>query len=238
MIIELENVHFHWPKAPENTIQIDHFAMQEGESVFLKGPSGSGKSTLLSLITGVNSPQKGQIKLLNRNIAALSASKRDQFRADHIGYIFQMFNLLPYLNVLENVSLACQFSSRRRAKALANSKSLPEEARRLLAHLKIPDSLHGRPVTELSTGQQQRVAVARALIGQPELIIADEPTSALDADSRSAFIDLLFAECQQEQGTLLFVSHDQGLSAHFDRHVELSEINQVAKPAHSEGGLH
>jgi putative ABC transport system ATP-binding protein len=158
----------------------------------------------------------------------MSGAARDRFRADHIGFIFQMFNLIPYLSVVENVRLPCGFSRRRRANAERAGGSVGAEALRLLDHLDMThDGLLRRPVTELSVGQQQRVAAARALIGAPEIIIADEPTSSLDADRRAAFIDLLFAECAREQATLVFVSHDASLAGRFDRAVEFSAVSRA-----------
>ena len=152
----------------------------------------------------------------------MSGAARDRFRADHIGYIHQMFNLVPYLSVLENVTLPCRFSRRRISRAQRHSPTASAEAQRLLAHLGLDSQrVLRKPVSELSVGQQQRVAAARALIGSPELIIADEPTSALDAANREAFIELLFNECDETGSTLLFVSHDASLGPMFDRAVQL-----------------
>jgi len=233
-IIELDSVKYSWPGTSVPVIDIDHFSINQGDKVFLKGPSGTGKSTLLGLIAGVNLPDRGEINVLGHNINQMKGSQRDHFRADHMGYIFQMFNLLPYLSVTENVCLPCHFSKRRKQKALAHSSSLPIEARRLLNDLQLGDELIHRPVAELSIGQQQRVAAARALIGQPELVIADEPSSALDTDARESFINLLFQECERENSTLLFVSHDNTLSPLFDHQIELGNINRASssnKPA-------
>ena len=154
----------------------------------------------------------------------MKGSQRDKFRADHIGYIFQQFNLLPYLNVVENVILPCQFSAQRKSQV---DTSLVEDATRLLEKLHLPAHLLDKPVVELSIGQQQRVAAARALIGKPALIIADEPTSSLDYDNRTAFIELLLEQVNQAQSTLLFVSHDPTLESLFDRTLNLNQINQA-----------
>ena len=163
--------------------------------------------------------------MLGQDLGALTGAQRDHFRADHIGFIFQLFNLIPYLSVIENVTLPCGFSRRRSARA---SAGVEREAVRLLEHLDMAGAhVLGRPVTELSVGQQQRVAAARALIGTPELVIADEPTSSLDADRRAAFLDLLFRECVREQTTLIFVSHDASLADRFDRTIELADINRA-----------
>lgn len=209
-------------------LSIKTLQVAKGERVFIAGPSGSGKSTLLSLITGVTTARSGALTVMNRVLAQLGHAGRDHFRADHIGYIFQMFNLIPYLSVLENVMLPCRFSSRRRARAVARSGTPGEEAKRLLQHLDMGDTvLHNRAVTTLSVGQQQRVAAARALMGSPELLIADEPTSSLDAGRRESFVRLLFDECSQMDITLIFVSHDMSLTPLFDRIIDLPAINRA-----------
>jgi len=176
----------------------------------------------------VVAPREGTVRVLGQDIGALGSAARDRFRAEHIGFIFQMFNLIPYLSVVENVCLPCGFSDRRRLRATRAGASVEAEAVRLLDHLDMADAaVLRRPVTDLSVGQQQRVAAARALIGAPELVIADEPTSSLDADRRSAFLSLLFRECARNQTTLVFVSHDASLAAQFDRDISFAEINRV-----------
>ncbi|EIC9813317.1 ABC transporter ATP-binding protein [Vibrio alginolyticus] len=229
-VVELEDAQFFWPGSINATIHIPKLHITQGEHVFIKGPSGCGKSTLLALLTGINTLTSGSLSVLDTDLASLSASQRDRFRANHIGYIFQQFNLLPYLNVLENVLLPCQFSKIRRDRAHlgASSQTLNEQAQALLERLHLPNELHTRPVSELSIGQQQRVAAARALIGHPELVIADEPTSALDYDNRKAFIELLMEQANQANATLVFVSHDPTLEPLFDRTLNLSDINQVS----------
>ncbi len=227
--IDIQDLHFRWHKHAELTLKIPALTIHRGEKVFIQGASGSGKTTLLSLIGGVLLSESGQLCVLNQEIHALRAAQRDAFRAEHIGFIFQMFNLLPYLSVLDNVLLPCRFSARRKQKALSNSSSLENEAIRLLEHLDIESSQWHAPITSLSVGQQQRVAAARALIGSPELVIADEPTSALDADRRDRFLQLLQNECAQQDSTLIFVSHDNALQAYFDRHIHLADINHAVK---------
>lgn len=207
-------------------LDIADLRIDRGERVFLHGPSGSGKSTLLGLLGGVLLPGAGGLSVLGQDLTSLSGRARDRFRADHLGIIFQMFNLLPYLSVRNNVDLSCRFSTVRAARA-AEAGGVEPETNRLLQNLGLPGEAMERPVTDLSVGQQQRVAVARALIGQPELIIADEPTSALDADHRNIFIDLLSTECAASGATLVFVSHDLSLAKSFDRTVALTEINRA-----------
>ena len=178
---------------------------------------------------GVSVPESGIVDVLDQNIAALSNAGRDGFRSDHIGLIFQMFNLVPYLSLIENVLLPCRFSHRRRERALAGDGDLESAAARLLSEMGLGDHrLQQRTVANLSVGQQQRVAVARALIGEPELITADEPTSSLDADAQRSFLQLLFDEVNKAGSTLLFVSHDRHMEDQFDRTIALSEINRVA----------
>ncbi len=231
-VVELSGARFSWTGAPPFVIDIGSLQVAHGERVFLRGPSGSGKSTLLSLLAGVITPLEGTIRVLGQNIGALGSATRDRFRADHIGFIFQMFNLIPYLSVVENVCLPCGFSDRRKTRAEREGGTVVAEAVRLLQHLDMGNpAVLRRPVTELSVGQQQRVAAARALIGAPELVIADEPTSSLDADRRAAFLALLFRECAREQAALIFVSHDASLAPLFDRAIAFAEINRALPPS-------
>jgi putative ABC transport system ATP-binding protein len=232
LVIDVKGLEFRWQAGAPMVLAIDDLTVAPGERLFIKGPSGSGKSTLLSLISGVTTAAFGSVRVLDQALEQLSGFKRDHFRADHIGVIFQMFNLIPYLSVVDNVTLPCRFSARRRAKALSRDKDLEAEARRLLRHLDMdhPD-LHRRAVTTLSVGQQQRVAAARALMGSPELLIADEPTSSLDADRRESFLRLLFDECRESGATLVFVSHDASLERLFDRTVDLAAVNRAAQHA-------
>ncbi len=223
-VLRLRNVQFGYePETP--ILSIRQFDVAKGESVFLRGPSGSGKSTLLSLIGGVLSPGSGQIEVCGSDMAALSAGGRDRLRADKLGIIFQQLNLLPYLDVIGNVTLACRFSATRAQSAKDQDGSIVASAQRLLQDLGLSAELMKRKVSDLSVGQQQRVAVARSLIGGPDLIVADEPTSALDTANRDRFIERLNKQRAQTGCSLLFVSHDETLAHHFDRAVDLSEIN-------------
>lgn len=232
-MITLENVLFKWhAKQSEPTINITKLDIDQGEHVFLHGPSGCGKSTLLSLLAGVTVPTQGNIELLGKAINQLSNSKRDRFRADHIGYIFQNFNLLPYLSPIENVTLGCQFSKQRQKNALKNSATMAAEASSLLSALGLNDNLQNQAVAQLSIGQQQRVAAARAFIGSPEIIIADEPTSALDTQNRQAFVKLLFEQASAANSTLIFVSHDETLQTLFTRSISLVELQGGTDATH------
>ena len=223
-MIALTDLVFRWPRQASPCLDIPDFKLVAGERVFLHGPSGSGKSTLLAVLGGVAVPERGRVELLGQDIVARAGHRRDAFRADHIGFIFQQFNLLPWLSARDNVLLPCTFSAHRYAQA----GNPPGEAARLLERLDLAADLWDKPAAELSVGQQQRVAAARALIGKPEILIADEPTSALDAERQQAFIDLLLTEAAAVGATLLFVSHDQRLATHFDRVLSLADINRAA----------
>jgi len=225
--IELDHLVFSWPGQASPCLDIENLTVTAGERVFLYGPSGSGKSTLLSLLGGVNVPQSGRVSVLGQDLKQIGARARDRLRASHIGFLFQQFNLLPWLSAIDNVLLPCTFSVARKARAAAD-RSLLDEAARLLTHLDLEPALWGKPSAELSVGQQQRVAAARALIGRPEILIADEPTSSLDAARQLVFVDLLLRECSAAKASLIFVSHDQRLASHFDRQLSLTDINRAA----------
>ena len=225
-ILDLKNVCFSWKNSGRELFNLPELLVKQHDHVFLQGPSGSGKSTLLALVGGILVSESGILKVLGTEIKSLSSSARDSFRVDHIGFIFQLFNLLPYLSIEENVILPLSFSKIRAKRAGRTKIDQVNEAHRLLKALALGEQLAAKsPVTELSVGQQQRVAAARALIGNPELIIADEPTSALDADLRHSFLELLFGECKKAGSTLLFVSHDSTLSDLFSRKISMDEIN-------------
>ncbi|MBU1286423.1 MAG: ABC transporter ATP-binding protein [Alphaproteobacteria bacterium] len=222
--ILIEGLRFAW-KGHAPVLDVPSFRLARGERLFLRGPSGSGKSTLLGVIAGVLEADAGKVSVLGQDLAALSSSARDRMRADHLGVIFQMFNLVPYLSVVGNVTLPLKFSAARRKAVGGNADA---EARRLLGRLGLTDdAMLDRRVSDLSVGQQQRVAAARALIGAPEIVIADEPTSALDTDARDRFIALLSEEAARTGAALLFVSHDASLARLFDRAVDLAEINRA-----------
>ncbi len=222
--VAIDGVHFGWPGATAPCLDIPHFEVGRGQSAFLHGPSGSGKSTLLSLVGGVVEPWQGRVAVLGTELSTLRAGARDRFRAANVGFIFQLFNLIPYLSGLDNIVLPCRFSAER---ALRIGASPQQEALRLAAHLDLDRDTLARPAAELSVGQQQRVAAARALIGRPGLVIADEPTSALDADRQRAFLDLLLSECAAVGAALLFVSHDERLAGRFDRVLRLGDLNRA-----------
>ncbi|WP_109312724.1 ABC transporter ATP-binding protein [Ruegeria sp. AU67] len=221
--VELKSLVFRWPGQPDPVLSVDSFDLEAGESVFMRGPSGSGKTTLLSAIAGVIDVPQSAVRVAGTDVGALAGGDRDRFRVDHLGIVFQVFNLLPWLSALENTLLPCRFSAQRRNRSGPDPKAT---ATRLLSELGLKDTeLINRPASALSVGQQQRVAAARALIGAPEVVLADEPTSALDEEAKDTFVQLLLKECKASGASLLFVSHDRSLEKHFDRSVDLPMLN-------------
>lgn len=216
-LLSIRGLRFGWPQRSW-ALDLPALDLMPGETLFLRGPSGSGKSTLLNLIAGTLRAHAGSIRLLDQDICVASGMKRDRLRADHLGVLFQQFNLLPFLSLSDNVRLPCRFSALRRRRAAERFGSVDRAASALLERLGLGEPVLQRaPVMALSVGQQQRAAAARALIGSPAIVIADEPTSALDTDARDAFLSLLFEECTAADAALLFVSHDAGLAPRFDR---------------------
>ena len=225
-MIDIEPMRFAWTRGGPDTLVLGRLNVAQGQTVFLHGPSGCGKSSFLGLLAGVLQPQHGRVSLLGQDWAALPLGQRDAFRADHVGVIFQQFNLLPYLSVLDNVTLPCRFSKLRRERCQAAGG--PEvSAQTWLQRMGLPEGLWARRADTLSVGQQQRVAAARALIGQPELVLADEPTSALDAALRHDFMDVLMQAARDAGSTLVCVSHDPQQAARFDLQWSLPELQQT-----------
>jgi putative ABC transport system ATP-binding protein len=222
--VDIENLSFSY-RPPKTVLKIAELTIAKRERIFLHGPSGSGKTTLLGILAGVLKANQGSsVKVLGQDLTQMSGPARDALRGAHIGYIFQMFNLIPYLNVLDNIMLPCRISQERQRRL--NGRSREDEAKNLAGRLGISEIVTDN-VVDLSVGQQQRVAAARALLGAPELIIADEPTSSLDEDHREGFLQLLFEHCCDLGSTLIFVSHDRRMMPLFDRAISLAEINRV-----------
>lgn len=226
-ILDLTDVRFRWPGRASFGLSVPSFRISQGETLLLLGESGSGKSTLLSLICGTILPDTGQVIVADTDLSTLSAAGRDRFRGEQIGVIFQQFNLLPFGTVADNILLPLRFAPKRRAR----SGDAMEAARELCEALRLPASLLPAKAATLSVGQQQRVAVARALIGQPPIVIADEPTSSLDAGSQAAFLDLLFDQVAKTGSSLMMVSHDPRLGERFDRVVRMEDIVMIEKQA-------
>lgn len=218
--ITLSDVRYRWPGRASFSIAVPEFTVAAGERVLLLGDSGSGKSTLLSLICGTVLADKGRVEVDGTDLAALSGWRRDRFRAETTGVIFQQFNLLPFGTVRDNIVLPLRFAPGRRARCQDPARQVED----LCASLGLPLDVGSMKAARLSVGQQQRVAVARALIGQPPIIVADEPTSALDETAQAAFLDLLFDQVAARGATLLMVSHNPRLAGRFDRVVALPDI--------------
>lgn len=219
-VIALEDVQFGY--GVRRVLDIPRLSIEQGSSVLLRGASGGGKSTLLGLLAGVLLPSRGHVEVAGRPLHTMRGAARDRFRADHLGVIFQQFNLLPFLSVRDNIALGLRFSRLRSERV---SGPLDGEIARLLSALQLDPALMQRPAGTLSVGQQQRVAAARALIGRPALLLADEPTSALDRDAATAFLRLMSAQGQAAGTTVVVVSHDDSLQPLFDRTLALSQIN-------------
>jgi putative ABC transport system ATP-binding protein len=220
--ISLAGIRYSWP-GTDFSLALQNFDVRNGERVLLVGPSGSGKSTLLGLIGGTITADRGHIVVLGQDIGAMSGPARDRFRAEHIGFIFQLFNLVPYLGVVDNVVLPLRFAPERRRRASGSPGGIRGEALRLLEALELRGEVVNRQRSaDLSVGQQQRVAAARALIGSPEIIIADEPTSALDRDRQERFLELVFEQAERSGSTVVMVSHEKRFDAKFDRTVEIA----------------
>lgn len=226
ILIEIRDLQFKYEGNKDLTLDIPEFSVVRGEELFLYGPSGTGKTTLLEILSGVLRPTQGHLKILGFDLADLSDSQRDAFRAEHMGYVFQSFNLIPYLSVQENIELPLHLSAARKARLGSLDSGMVIRA--LCGNLGIGDLLPKR-VSELSVGQQQRVAVARALLGKPDLLLADEPTSALDIDHRERFLKLLFELADLYGTTVVFVSHDRTMEKLFTRSISLDSVNRAVK---------
>ncbi len=221
MSINLNNLRFYYPETPNHkTLDINAWTVPDNKHVFVYGESGCGKSTLLNLISGMLPASEGVVTVLGQRLDKMNRRQRDQFRAKHIGYVFQQFNLIPYLDAMDNIRLARHFCKDRKL------KNLQREIQDLLSVLNISANDWHKPAAKLSIGQQQRVAIARALINKPELLIADEPTSSLDQRNRDNFMSVLMSLAETHKTSVLFVSHDMALSSYFDRIDALSEFNR------------
>lgn len=224
ILIEIRDLQYTYPGYKTPTLNVPEFSVVRGEELFLYGPSGTGKTTLLELLSGVLKPTAGTLKILGCDFTQMTDAERDAFRAEHMGYVFQSFNLIPYLSVQENIQLPLYLSAARRARL--GSVDSEMVIRALCGNLGIADLL-SKKVGELSVGQQQRVAVARALLGKPDILLADEPTSALDSDHREKFLNLMFELSELYGTTVVFVSHDRSIEKLFSRSMSLDSINKV-----------
>jgi len=217
--LQLHHLSHQWATTPASSplFTLDDLQLNSGDTLFMCGPSGCGKSTLLNIITGLLPPTQGEVLINGQSLYGLKPGARDRLRAQRMGVITQSLNLLPYLTVAENLRLMQTFSGH---------KADSEWQRHLLQTLNLTAQAHQR-VEQLSIGQQQRAAIARALIHKPSLIIADEPTSALDDDNKNAFMSLLLTEMQNFDTALLMVSHDTRLQPHFSRTLDLRQYQSA-----------
>lgn len=221
--IEASNLKYQYPGSNQPTLTIPNWQVKTGERLFLYGASGSGKSTLLQLLCGLRIGN-GQLNVAGTDLATLSVAKRNRFRAENIGVVFQQFNLIPYLSMLDNLLLAASLN-----KGSDNAKLSKAEA--LLNDVGLDSALWKQPANTLSIGQQQRVAIARALINEPQILLLDEPTSALDEDNQSRFMEVLQNYIDHHSTTTVFVSHDSRLADHFDHSVSLHGLNTSQNPS-------
>jgi ABC-type lipoprotein export system ATPase subunit len=201
-------------------IDLPFFSMAEKEQVVLRGESGGGKTTLLHLISGIVPCDSGSIKLDGLELTKFSETGRDKVRAAKMGYVFQTFNLLPAFTALENVKLGMTF---------ARKKMNLERAKELLNRVGLSDRMHYLPA-QLSVGQQQRVAVARALANQPRLLLADEPTANVDPANQDKIIELIQEVCREDEVAILMVTHSDDISRRFKRVERLEDLNQAIQP--------
>ena len=221
-LISVENLKYSLGDNIKFRLNIKKFILDKSDSILIYGESGAGKSTFLNLLSGTLNPQEGSINILGTNIVETSSSIKDKIRGDHFGIVFQTFNLLPYITVKNNILLGKAYSNRKQS--ISNN----DEVKTLMDNLSLNyKELIDRKAYELSIGQQQRVAVARALIGKPEIIIADEPTSALDKDNQNEFINLLFKSLDENEQGLIMVSHDQKVSNKFKTVKNITEICEI-----------
>jgi putative ABC transport system ATP-binding protein len=216
-VITLSNIHFQYPNSDFH-LELGKLDFQAGTRTAVIGPSGFGKTTLLNLISGINIPQKGKVAVQDKQINAMSEKERRTFRLLNIGFVFQDFRLLEYLKVSDNILLPFRIN-----RALKLRPELKEKQRMIAASMNIEDKLNKYP-DKLSQGERQRVAICRALINDPRVILADEPTGNLDPENKQRIMDMLFRYVQDEGSTLITVTHDHELLSGFDRVVDFKEL--------------
>ncbi len=216
-ISQLTKSYAHPSGERQTVLQIPEFSLAAGEQVAVRGRSGTGKTTFLHIIAGILEADAGSVTVGDTEVTALSESGRDRWRASHLGYIFQTFNLLQGFTAFENVLLGTAFGGQR---------PYPERADAMLARVGLAHRAHHRP-RQLSTGQQQRVAIARALVNRPPLVLADEPTGNLDPHHAAEALELIRSVCHETGSALLLVSHDEAVLGTFPRIVDFADLNQA-----------
>ena len=220
LALSISDLAFQFDAETGPILKIESWQVDRGKQVFLQGASGSGKSSLLTLLAGLQVPTMGEVRVLGTTISSLSNHERDRFRALNIGVVFQQFNLIPYLSVMDNILLAAKFGE-------TEGSSVRQRATELLSRVNLKAELYERKSVDLSVGQQQRVAIVRALINYPALLLVDEPTSALDKANRDSFLTLLLEVLAENNCAMVFVSHDSDIGKYFSNRIELSELNQI-----------
>ena len=221
MSIAIKNLSFAYKSAEGFGLSIPELHLSRGKTYLLLGPSGSGKSTFLNLLAGILRAQSGALHIADQDMMTVGASAIDRFRGEHIGFIFQSLNLIPWLTVKDNIALGLTFAPKRRQSLEQDTLQAIEN---LVQAMNIDAALLTSSAGQLSIGQQQRVAAARALIGAPDIILADEPSSALDDANTTAFFDLLMARLDRSRQMLLVVSHDTRLVDYFDEVLQIGDI--------------
>ncbi len=222
-MIDIQRLQFEYPRT-DFRLRVDRLQVSPGERIAVVGPSGSGKTTLLNLISGIVVPKAGSVEVAGRQVSALSDSKRRDFRAASIGFIFQQFELVEYLSVLENILLPFMIN-----RTLRIDSNVLTRGTELAASMGLQDKL-ARKIRRLSQGEQQRVAICRALVTEPPLLLADEPTGNLDPRNKGLTIRLLFEFCRRQKATLVVVTHDLGILEGFDRQIDFAQFRPEATP--------
>lgn len=218
-MINIENLKYSYPNS-DFTLAVGTLSIEKGSRTAVIGPSGFGKTTLLNLIAGILQPQRGDVKVNGTNVSQLSDSERRNFRIREVGFVFQDFKLLEYLSVLDNILLPFRIN-----RSLEISKDVKSVAKDTAASLNIEDKLHKHP-SRLSHGERQRVAICRALVNKPAIILADEPTGNLDPDNKAHIMQILFDYVDNYDSTLVTVTHDHELLKGFQQIVDFRELGQ------------
>lgn len=222
-MIEIDQLRFHYPRS-EFLLTIGSLRIQAGEQVAVVGPSGSGKTTLLNLIAGIEVPNSGSITVLDQKISGLSDDRRRDFRIAKIGMVFQQFELIEYLTARDNILLPFYINS-----SLTLTRPMRQRSELLARSMGMADKLDRYP-RKLSQGEQQRIAICRALITEPRLLLADEPTGNLDPANKFKILELLTAESRASGQTLLVVTHDMGIVEGFDRTIDFEDFRSSIAP--------